>query len=222
MGRQAICAYLVEPMVRTIALWGSDPKDLDLHVVGPTAQTVTEADTTYNNPQNRFHVGYIGYTTNAWQYNFNELTGLYERGQGGSSTVPDRTGTKSTTALVQDVYPGNPNTGAGYGPEAINLWRYGGVQYAKGIYTYTLRNYSGTNWYAGGRNIIIRIYDSQGMVREIIMPQGATDPGNTTRDWKAVKINIQGNSRSKRYIFVPTQNVFFNAGVDRNKAGFDW
>jgi len=222
MGRQAICAYLVEPMVRTIALWGSVPQDLDLHVVGPTAQTVTEADTTYNNPQNRFHVGYIGYTTNAWQYNFNELTGLYERGPGGSSTVPDRTGTKSTTALVQDVYPGNPNTGAGYGPEAINLWRYGGVQYAKGIYTYTLRNYSGTNWYAGGRNIIIRIYDSQGMVREIIMPQGATDPGNTTRDWKAVKINIQGNSRNKRYIFVPTQNIFFNAGFDRNKAGFDW
>lgn len=222
MGRQAICAYLVEPMVRTIALWGAVPEDLDLHVVGPTAQTVTEADTNYNNPQNRFHVGYIGYSSTAWQYNFNELTGLYERGQGGSSTVPDRTGTKSTTALVQDVYPGNPNTGAGYGPEAINLWRYGGVQYAKGIYTYTLRNYSGTNWYAGGINIIIRIYDSQGMVREIIMPQGANDPGNTTRDWKAVKINIQGNSRSKRYIFVPTQNVFFNAGLDRNKAGFDW
>lgn len=222
MGRQAICAYLVEPMVRTIALWGAKPDDLDLHVVGPTAQTVTEADTAYNNPQNRFHVGYIGYTTNAWQYNYNELTGLYERGQGGSSTVPDRAGTKSTTALVQDVYPGNPYTGAGYGPEAINLWRYGGVQYAKGIYTYTLRNYSGTNWYAGGRNIIIRIYDSQGMVREIIMPQGANDPGNTTRDWKAVKINIQGNSRSKRFIFVPTQNIFFNAGVDRNKAGFDW
>lgn len=224
MGRQAICAYLVEPLVRVIVLWGQYPNDLDLHVVGPTSQTVTEADTNYNNPQNRFHVGYIGYSSTAWQYNYNEQTGLYERGTGGSTTVPDRTGTKSTTALVQDVYPGNPITGAGYGPEAINLWRYGGVQYARGIYTYTVRNYEGTDWYAGGINIVVRIYDSQGMVREIIMPTGANDPGNTTRDWKACKITIQGNSRSQRYIYVPSilQGVFFNAGVDRNKAGFDW
>ncbi len=222
IGRQALCAYLIEPMVRVIVLWGNVPQDLDLHVVGPTSQTVVEADTNYNNPQNRFHVGYIGYTTNAWQYNYYELTGLYERGPGGSSTVPDRTGTKSTTALVQDVYPGNPITGAGFGPEAINLWRCGGVQYARGIYTYTVRNFSGTNWYAGGTDIVVRIYDSQGMVRQILMPVGANDPGNTTRDWKAVKINIQGNSRSQRYIFVPTQNIFFNAGLDSNKAGFDW
>ncbi|MCX8122680.1 MAG: carboxypeptidase-like regulatory domain-containing protein [Spirochaetes bacterium] len=223
IGRQAICAYLVEPMVRVIVLWGQNPQDLDLHVVGPTSQTVVEADTAYNNPQNRFHVGYIGYTNYKWQYNYNELTGAYERGDDKSSTtVPDRTGTKSTTALVQDVYPGNTITGSGYGPEAINLWRYGGVQYARGIFTYTVRNWSGTDWYAGGRDVIVRIYDSQGMVQQILMPQGATDPGNTTRDWKAVKINIQGNTRSKRIIYVPTQGVFFNAGVDRNKAGFDW
>lgn len=214
IGRQAICAYLIEPMVRVIVLWGDKPEDLDLHVVGPTAQTVTEEDTNYNNPRNRFHVGYIG----EWQYNYNEATGTY------SYSNPDRTGTKSTTALVQDVYPGNPITGAGYGPEAINLWRYGGVQYARGVYTYTVRNYSTTDWYEGGINVVLRIYDSNGMVREIIMPAGANDPTNTTRDWKAVKITIQGNSRSQRFIYVPSllQGVFFNAGWNINKAGFDW
>ncbi len=225
IGRQAICAILVEPMVRVIVLWGQYPEDLDLHVVGPTSQSVTEArDDSPASPANRFHVGYIGVTGTGWQYNYNELTGLYERGTGGSTTVPDRSGTKSTTALVQDVYPGNPITGSGYGPEAINLWRYGGVQYAKGIYTYTVRNFSGTNWYAGGINIIVRIYDSQGMVREVIMPQGANEPGNTTRDWKTVKINIQGNMRSKRYIYVPSllQGVFYNAGPNYYKRGFDW
>ncbi len=210
MGRQAICAYLVEPMVRAIVLWGQYPNDLDFHVVGPSAKKVTE---TYGSgPEDRFHVGYVS----PWQYNFNEATGGYEWSN------PDRAGTRSTTALVQDVYSGNPLTGTGYGPEAINLWRYGGVQYARGIYTYTVRNYSQTNWYQSPQNITLRIYDSMGMRREVIMPRGANSPGSTTRDWKAVKINIQGNSRAKRTIIVPSQDVFFNAGNNNNKAGFDW
>ncbi len=211
ISNQAICAYLIEPQVRVIVLWGPRPKDLDLHVVGPSAKTVTE---TYGSgPNNRFHVGYVA----PWQYNFNEATGTYEWSN------PDRDGTRSTTALVQDVYPGNPLTpGGGYGPEAINLWRYGGVQYARGIYTYTVRNYSKTDWYEGKQNITLRVYDSIGMRREVIMPTGASDPANTTRDWKALKINIQGNSRAKRYLYVPSQSVFFNAGTDNNKAGFNW
>lgn len=211
ISNQAICAYLIEPQVRVIVLWGPRPRDLDLHVVGPSAKTVTE---TYGSgPANRFHVGYV----TPWQYNFNEATGTYEWSN------PDRDGTRSTTALVQDVYPGNPLTpNGGFGPEAINLWRYGGVQYARGIYTYTVRNYSETDWYAGNQNITLRVYDSLGMRREVIMPTGASDPGNTTRDWKALKINIQGNTREKRYLYVPSQSVFFNAGADNNKAGFDW
>lgn len=201
--RQAICAHLVEPQVRVITLWGYYPRDLDMHLVGPTSKTISSGDP--DGATNRFHVGYVG----GYHYNYNEATGTYE------TATPDRDGTSSTAALVQDDV-------SGYGPEAINLWRYGGVQYARGIYTYTIRNYSETNWYQSATNIIVRVYDSQGMRQQIIMPTGADDPADTTRDWKALKITVQGNSRAMRPIYVPSQNIYFNAGSDNSKAGFDW
>lgn len=203
ISNQAICAHLVEPQVRVIVLWGPAPADLDIHLVGPTS---VAQDT---DPSNRFHV-YYGADS------FDESSGTY-------SNDGDIYGTSSTASLVQDVWPGNDLTpDGGFGPEAINLWRYGGVQYARGIYTYSVRNYSQTDWYAGQKDITMRIYDSQGLRREIIMPTGADDPRNTTRDWKALKITVLGNSRSKRLIYVPSQNVFFNGGNNGSKAGFDW
>lgn len=206
IGTQALCEILQEPQVRVVLLWGLTPTDLDLHVTGPSNSSVI-ADGT---PNNRFHVGYIGTGGTAdsdYNKSFNEKTGAYPLGG-------DPGGVKSTTSLVQDDYVG------GYGPEAINLFRWGGVQYARGFYTYTVYRWSanGNTW--GTNPITMRIYDSQGMARELNFPG---PPGTDLRYWKAFKINIQGNSRSSRQITIINQFSSFTGGQDwRTKSSLDW
>ncbi len=115
IGQQALCQVLVEPQVRAVLLWGSNPRDLDLHVVGPTAKTASDGA-----PTNRFH---IWYDERSWDEN----TGKYT-----AAGNPD--GTSSTTSLVQDDT-------TSFGPEAINLFGHG-TGYAFGTYTWSVYDYS--------------------------------------------------------------------------------
>ena len=197
--RQAICKILVEPQVRAILLWGSTPGDIDMHLVGPTSKNVTSDGA----PNNKFHIYYD-------MKSFFELDGQYA--DSGSSTPGDKSGNHSTSSLVLDDVDS-------YGPEAINLFRYGGAQYSKGIFTYTVHNYS--NSYVSGGSwstepITMRVYDSGGMVREINFP---SSPPANQRCWKAIKINIQGNSRNSRTITLVNQFGTFSLS---SKSAMDW
>jgi hypothetical protein len=194
--RQAICEILTEPQVRVILLWGATPTDLDLHLVGPTTKTIT-VDNSGVNPTNRFHT----YWSN--QKSYSEATGSH-------SSAADWYGTSATASLVQDDT-------TSYGPESMNLFKTGGVQFAKGVYTYTIHNwsYEGNSW--GTASITSRIYDSGGLVREVNFPSG--DPTSYARYWKMFKINIQGNSRSKRTITVVNQ---FDSFTYNSKSTMDW
>lgn len=199
LGSQAMCEVLDEPQVRVILLWGgrtsspTDPSDLDLHLVGPTNKTVSVDGA----PNNRFHI----YWSNS--KSFNENTGAYIAGAMG-----DLTGTQSTSSLVQDdtTY---------FGPEAINLFRYGGNQYVYGVYTYTVHRWSANGGSWGYSPITMRVYDSQGMAREINFPSGAP----SDRYWKAIKINIQGIGRANRTITVYNQ---FGTLTYDSKSSMNW
>jgi hypothetical protein len=188
--RYALCEILTEPHVRVIVQWGSDPHDLDLHVVGPTNKNNTSDGTPYN----RFHVYWS--THKSW----NENTGAYASGG-------DPAGTSSTTSLVQD----DINS---YGPESINLFGYGSG-YAYGIYTYTVHDYSQTNWYATSTPTTMRVFDSQGLVMQLSLPTG----GGTNYYWKAIKINCQGPARSQRTITV--ENTFSGLTFS-SKSSMNW
>jgi len=194
--RQAICEILTEPQVRVILLWGDVPSDLDLHLVGPTTKTITNGNDG-NDPTNRFHT----YWSN--QKSYSEATGQ-------QIADPDWYGTSATASLVQDDT-------TSYGPESMNLFKTGGVQFAKGVYTYTIHNWSYENGSWGTAPITSRIYDSGGLVREVNFPSG--DPTLYAIYWKMFKINIQGNSRSKRTITVVNQ---FDSLNYLSKSSMDW
>jgi hypothetical protein len=185
--RYALCEILAEPHLRVVVQWGSSPRDLDLHVVGPTNKSVNPA------PTNRFHVYWNNFRS------FDENTGTYS-----SSGDPD--GTSSTTSLVQD-------SRQGYGPEAINLFGHQSG-YANGIYTYTVHNFSQSDWYTAP--ITMRVFDSQGLVMQLSVPNGA---GQNLWFWEAIKITITGESRSQRTIQV--QNTFNNLTLG-SKSSMDW
>ena len=204
MGRQAICEILAEPQVRVIVLWGATPADLDLHLVGPTVT----GDSDTGNPTDRFHVYWSNHKT------FDEYTGNYIAGDGGSWSRGDTTGTMSTASLVQDITAANP----GYGPEAINLYRHGNTQYARGVYTFTVDNWSETEWVPAGYSITMRVYDAIGMAREINFPTTGWS-GASPNFWKAIKIDIQGVGRSNRTIHVVNQFADLSYG---SKESMDW
>ncbi|HNX58281.1 MAG TPA: carboxypeptidase regulatory-like domain-containing protein, partial [Spirochaetota bacterium] len=93
IGNQAICELLTGNHFRVVLIWGAQPKDLDLHVVGPSDASVSHD----GDPVNRFHV----YWT---QKSFDASTGKYS-GETGFTSY--------TSSLVQD------STG-GYGVESVN------------------------------------------------------------------------------------------------------
>ena len=182
LGNIAICEKLTGNHVRVVLLWGSAPKDLDLHVVGPSDNAVTKD----GSPQTRFH--------SYWsQKSFDNSTGKYQ-GESGYTAY--------TSSLVQDSTNGS-------GPEAINTWN----GYAIGTYTFTVHNYSKSNWYAS--QPVIRIYDSEGLVQEIALPAGA----GSQWYWKAFQLNIQGSTRDTRSILVANQ---FGTLDYSSKAAMDW
>ncbi len=202
--RYALCEILDEPQIRVIVLWGSTPVDLDLHLVGPTYQN----ETTLGTPNDRFHT----YWVNSYK-SYNETDGSYIPGTYNATLdreVGDIEGTMATASLVQDDV-------TSYGPETMNIYRLGAVQYARGIYTYTLHRYSDNGFTWGTNPITMRVYDSQGMVREINFPSTPPDPD--LRYWKIFKINIQGSSRSRRTLYVVNQ--FDNLSLG-NKESMDW
>jgi hypothetical protein len=121
MGRQALCELLIEPQVRFVYQWDSHPSDPDIFLTGPTSKDASA----WGLPANRFYI-------RSALKNYNEATGVQ---WGGITDNGDWYGTSSTASLVQDSV-------TGYGPEAINLYRYGGVQYAKGMYTFTVHRYA--------------------------------------------------------------------------------
>lgn len=129
IGRQAICEELFEPQVRFIYQWFEYPSDPDIYLTGPTAKTVTIE------PTNRFII---------WSdlKNYNEATGNQ---WGGITDNGDWYGTQTTASLVMDAV-------TGYGPEAINMYRYGGAQYAWGIYTFSVHRFAyNPYWKSGNR-----------------------------------------------------------------------
>jgi hypothetical protein len=191
--RYALCEILTEPHVRVIVQWGDSPSDLDLHVVGPTAKNNTSDGT----PNNRFHVYWHGHKS------WDENTGAYASGA-------DPTGTSSTTSLVQD----DTNS---YGPEAINLFGYGSG-YANGIYTFTVHNFSNSDWYASTTPTTMRVFDSQGLVMQMPLPTGA---GSNIWYWKMIKINISGQSRNQRVITV--DDTFASPNLTySSKSSMNW
>lgn len=127
IGRQAICSVLTEPQVRVIYLWDAYPSDPDMYMTGPTM--VTQSDYA---PANRFLI---------WSgaKSFNERDGAYY--DTDIQNHGDWYGEHSTASLVQDGV-------TGYGPEAINLYRCDGVQYAKGTYTFTVHRFAYNPRYA--------------------------------------------------------------------------
>jgi len=222
LGRPALCNVLVEPQIRIVMFWGATPNDLDLHIVGPSKHTVTDTynfeGTAVDMINERFHVWSLG-------RNFDEGTGDYVDLSGAG----DPNGTSSTTSLVMDI---NGGTLSGYGPEAINLFRRAGTQYAYGIYKVTVNNWmlyaNGTDaedfWTDESRFII---YDAHGMWRTIIFPSSGfnfSDPDITF--WKAFKINIQGTSRSKRTLsevnlFGGGHGTYANGGSSNHTGDMD-
>jgi hypothetical protein len=203
-GRLALCQNLAPYQIRVTVQWGASPEDLDLHVVGPSARTVQETDSTYGGPtNNRFHVFYRN------QKSFNEtLSSGYYSGTG------DPNGTSSTTSLVQD-------TTSGYGPESINIFKTVG-DYAAGVYKFSVHDYSHTSWYAS--DIVMRVYNQYGMVREISFPAGA----GTQYLWKAIRITVAGASQVISVDDIAVVNTFANinkswpAYDNRDKTVFDW
>ncbi len=193
--RYALCEILVEPHVRVIVQWGPNPRDYDLHVVGPTDNADTGDSRWDGAPTNRFHVYWSGHKS------WNENTGRYLSGA-------DPSGTSSTTSLVQDDTDG-------YGPEAINLFGYGSG-YDYGIYTYTVHKYTSTgSWH--DYPVTMRVFDSQGLVEQISVP--STDPASN-RYWKALKINCQGPSRAQRTVTV--ENTWANFSSYSSKSELNW
>jgi hypothetical protein len=191
LGRIALCGVLVEPHVRVIVQWGKDPKDLDLHLVGPSNQSVSSD----GNPYDRFHI--------YWReknFNDNSSSDYYPGGSG------DVEGDATTASLVQDKVES-------YGPEAINLYGYGSG-YAFGSYNFSLYNWthryddeaSAMEWYSSP--ITARIFDSQGLVMEVPFPQGAG--ANDT--WRMFTINIQGVGRQHRTVHLKNQFVDKESG----------
>jgi uncharacterized protein YfaP (DUF2135 family) len=209
INRQPLCETLSEPQVRVILTWGSTPADIDLHLVGPTAGTIS-TDTTGVNPSNRFHIGYkdstspYGMSDDCYNFSFDEGTAAYVTGR-------DQYGSKSTVSLVLDDTDG-------YGPEAINLFRFNGSQFAKGTYTYTVYRWSANSGTWGTDSISMAVYDSGGMVRENLFPS-SVDPSSVGRYWKAMKIKILGNMRSKRTI-IPVNE--FDSLTYYTKSTLDW
>jgi len=203
-GRIAICQNLAPYQIRVTVQWGSDPRDLDLHVVGPSSHTVQETDSSYGGPtNNRFHVFYRN------QKSFNETvtSGYY-------SSSGDSNGTSSTTSLVQDATEG-------YGPEAINIFKNVG-DYAGGVYKFSVHNYSESNWYAS--DVVMRVYNEYGMVREVSFPSGA----GSKYLWKAITITVAGATEVIDIDDISVVNSFasisksFPAYDNRDKDVFDW
>lgn len=177
----AVCEFLPPYQVRVVVQWGENPKDLDLHLVGPTAKLAS----------GRFHIYYN-------RKSYNENDGTYPYGA-------DENGTRSTASLVQDDT-------RSYGPEAINIFNFGSG-YALGTYTYTLHNWSGTDW--AGTAISARIFDSEGLMREVPFPSNATNE----RYWKMFQIDVQGPDRSDKTLII--ENTFATL-VYNNDESMDW
>jgi hypothetical protein len=206
MGMQALCEILLEPQVRFVLLWGETPYDLDLHIVGPASN---------DDVTSRFMV-YYG----------NES---YNVGTNTSIDDGDTEGIFATTSLVQDIYPGNGFYG--YGPEAINLYRLSNVQYARGVYCLTVRNYSlysgatnhDTAWDSSLTSITMRIYDSGGLFREVNFPSDSSlwtgTSGTSYNSWKLIKMTVRGTGRKNRSFKVI--NEFYNAS-GTSTTTFDW
>ncbi|MFC1670956.1 carboxypeptidase regulatory-like domain-containing protein, partial [Spirochaetota bacterium] len=213
MGRVALCGVLTEPQIRVTLQWGATPTLLDLHVVGPTLNADTGDASWDGDPTNRFHVFWWSINQGfPWfdpkdRRSYNEATGLYG--------ISDPAGALSTTSLVIDYQ-------SGYGPDTINLFRYGGASYAMGVYTFTVHDFSsGGEW--NDYPVTLRIYDSLGLWREIAVPVNAP----ALSAWKAFKINIQGFTRSQRTIIVNSQDLFEDIpcsedGSTCTKESFDW
>jgi hypothetical protein len=113
-----LCEYLYEPQVRVIYMCGEHPQDPDTFITGPTARILAAPLT------NRFFIysNYKGY---------NEADGTYTSKSAAASG--DLYSAYSTTSLMKDDSTGG-------GPETVNLTRCKGVQYAKGVYTFTMHD----------------------------------------------------------------------------------
>ncbi|MCP4133481.1 MAG: carboxypeptidase regulatory-like domain-containing protein [bacterium] len=199
-GRLAMCGVLTEPHIRVVVQWGSSPQDLDLHMVGPSNQTVNSD----GDPSDRFHIYWS-------EKNFNEnlSTGYYPGGGG------DTKGTSTTASLVQDDT-------SGFGPEAINIYGLDGG-YAYGKYNYSIfhwTDYNSTPEWNQNFPITARIFDSQGLVLEVSLPDGAG--ANDT--WRMFEIDVQGPGRDNRVINVVNQFVDRNGNYSSKSAsdGMDW
>jgi hypothetical protein len=198
--RYALCKEISEPQLRVIVQWGADPHDLDLHCVGPSLKSVPRGEDNSATPTNRFHTWYS-------QLSYQEKTGTYNAG------FRDETGSWATTSLVQD------NT-SNYGPESTNLF---GTNdgYADGVYTFSVHNYSDRaysstvpRWYVNP--VTMRIFDKDGLVRQISVPTGA---GNGQDCWKAIKITMTRSPYSRS---LSENGTFFNNSNTDVKSEFNW
>lgn len=190
IGPQSLCEHLTGDMVRVVLLWGNSPKDLDLHLTGPVNGNI---DSTESGSSNRFHIYW-----NKRSYDENSFTYLRSA---------DKTGSMSTASLVEDATEG-------FGPEAINIFDSYGTGYAKGTYSYTVHNWSRRDWY--GSPIMIKIFDSQGLVREIPFP---AEMNNSVWYWKAFQIKVDGSGRSNRQISVVNEMATLSYS---DKSSMDW
>ncbi|MBN2434468.1 MAG: carboxypeptidase regulatory-like domain-containing protein [Spirochaetes bacterium] len=177
LGDLAICEELAPYQLRVVLLWGQSPRDLDLHLAGPSDIS-----------GERFHIYWN-------KKSFNESNKTYYSGA-------DPAGQFSSASLVQDDT-------SSYGPEAINIFN----GYKFGVFTYTVHNWSQRDWYAS--NIVMRVYDSQGLYQEIPFPTGASNQWF----WKAFQILINGENRSDKTIWI--ENTFANLSYT-SLSSMDW
>ncbi len=208
-GQLAICGNLAAPQVRLVLQWGAKPTDMDIHVVGVTDSSQSDATPVYDNITNgKFHLW-------SWERSYDERTGNYwiglpPYGDGSDYLEGDITGDYSTASLVQDVNSG------GYGPEAVNF--YSG--YKAGTYTVTVHSFSSEEWSVS--NPFIKIYDDQGLVTIVNCPSSHSSAIVANNYWKAFKLIINPGSRPQTIL--PSGDPFFDT-IDDNYsdiAVFDW
>ncbi len=118
LGRQALSEVLAPYRLKVTLLWGGNPRDLDLHVVGPSESA----------SGGRFHVSWHSKS-------YTEPTGSY-------SSSADPVGSFATTSLVQDSTRGyGPETINLFKLDDNS-------KYSDGVFTFTVHKYSWSgSWY---------------------------------------------------------------------------
>ncbi len=120
------------------------------------------------------------------------------------------------------IYGGCPVSGTGIpaGTTITSITNTGGQGFSMELSQQATSSGSRTLTFSPGwgqNSGLVRVYDSQGMAREIIFPSGSL--GSDNNCWRAIKLDVQGATRSKRKIYQINQVVQDSV---QDKASMNW